>query len=141
MNKPNHRWILGLCISAATAVGCGSTDPSLRFAPSVPGQAATRHSVEATLAVRCKPFASTFDEVVACQRADGTLDSFGDQKIAWRVRYFVRYWAMPCNEEPTEQEAYVFHMVTTDLYDDAALSETERAAIRNVMFDGKTHCK
>ena len=58
-----------------------------------------------------------------------------------RVRYFVRHWEMPCHEAPTEQEGYIFHMVTDDLYNDPDLSDTERVAIRGAMFDGKLHCK
>jgi hypothetical protein len=48
---------------------------------------------------------------------------------------------MPCSEAPTEQEAYAFHMVTYDLETDRDLSDAERVAIRNTMYDGKAHCK
>ena len=74
-------------------------------------------------------------------RANGTLDSFENRKVAWRVRYFVRHWEMPCGEAPTEQEGYVFHMVTNDLYNDPDLNDTERVAIRNAMFEGRIRCK
>jgi len=90
---------------------------------------------------RCAAFAPNFDELVACQRADGTLRSFSDPSITWRVRYFVRHWQMPCGEEPTVQEAYVFQMATDDLYGDAVLDDAARLAIRNAMFDGKVRCK
>jgi hypothetical protein len=52
-------------------------------------------------ATRCQGFAQKFQELAACERADGTLDSFTAHDIGWRVRYFVRYWRMPCNEAPT----------------------------------------
>jgi hypothetical protein len=78
---------------------------------------------------------------VACQRANGTLGSFADPQITWRVRYFVRYWQMPCGEAPTVKEGYVFHMVTNDLYSDTDLTDGQRSAIRNAMFDGKVRCQ
>lgn len=97
----------------------------------------------ATLAAdrpRCEAYAANFAKVVACERADGTLRSFRDWSVAWRVRYFVRFWEMPCGEFPTEQEAYVFHMVTNDLYNDADLSDADRIDIRNLMFAGRVRC-
>jgi hypothetical protein len=130
-----------LSVGVALTAGCGSGDPSLRFPPSASGPAEVATSLQPAITARCKTFAATFDELIACQRADGTLDSFGDRKVAWRVRYFVRYWVMPCNEAPTEQEAYAFHMVTYDLETDQDLSDAERVAIRNTMYDGKAHCK
>jgi hypothetical protein len=48
---------------------------------------------------------------------------------------------MPCGEMPTVKEAYVFHMVTDDLYNDTDLTDTQRIAIRNAMFDGKVDCQ
>ena len=98
-------------------------------------------SAQPALGARCEASASIFAEATACQRANGTLDSFDKTKIAWRVRYFVRHWEMPCHEAPTEQEGYVFHMVTDDLYNDPDLNDTERIAIRNAMFDGRIRCK
>jgi hypothetical protein len=141
VNEPKHCRILGFCVSVALVAGCGNGDPSLRLAPAAPGQADAANSGEASPAPRCKSFVTNFDEFVACQRADGTLDAFSNQKVAWRVRYFVRYWVMPCSEAPTEQEAYVFHMVTDDLDTDQDLSGAERVAIRNTMYNGKAHCK
>ena len=90
---------------------------------------------------RCAGFSSNFPELAACQRANGTLESFGDAKITWRVRYFVRFWEMPCGEAPTVQEGYVFHMVTNDLYNDPDMNDAERMAIRAAMFGGLTRCK
>lgn len=133
--------VLGWCIGVALAAGCGSTGASLPPAPSLSGKAAVVNSVQPSINARCKPFIPTFDELVACQRANGSLDSFANAKVTWRVRYFVRYSEMPCNEGPTVEEAYVFHMVTTDLSDDADLNDSERSAIRSAMFDGKTRCK
>lgn len=89
---------------------------------------------------RCEPFASRFAEYVACERADGTLRGFPERAIAWRVRYFVRYWRMPCGEFPTEQEAYVFHLVTNDLYGDPDLTNAQRVGIRDAMYRGSPHC-
>ena len=89
---------------------------------------------------RCEQYAANFAKVVACERADGTLRSFPDRSITWRVRYFVRYWQMPCGEFPTEQEAYVFHTVTNDLYNDPDLSDADRIDIRNMMFIGRVRC-
>lgn len=78
--------------------------------------------------------------MVACQRADGTLRSFGNAQIAWRVRYFVRYAEMPCGEFPTVDEAYAYHMVVHDLDRDTDLNDGRRTEIRTAMFDGKVHC-
>jgi hypothetical protein len=90
---------------------------------------------------RCAAFATRFAQYVACERADGTLRSFPERQIAWRVRYFVRYWQMPCGEFPTEAEAYVFHLVTNDLYADSQLTGAQRIGIRNVMFRGSVRCR
>jgi hypothetical protein len=90
---------------------------------------------------RCMQFDQNFDEFAACQRADGTLESFTAHDISWRVRYFVRYWQMPCNEAPTIEEGYVYHMVTKDLYKDPDLDNKQRMAIRVAMFQGKVNCK
>ncbi|HEY1883932.1 MAG TPA: hypothetical protein VGG51_12920 [Candidatus Cybelea sp.] len=133
--------VLGWCVGVALAAGCGSTGASLPPAPSLSGQAAIVNSVQPSINARCKPFLPTFDELVACQRANGSLGSFPNPKVTWRVRYFVRYSEMPCNEAPTVEEAYVFHMVMTDLSDDADLNDAERSAIRSAMFDGRTRCK
>jgi len=115
-----------------------------------PAQAAQASQLRAGQAVRgasqfaagrCAEFAQDFDELTACRRADGTLESFSDREIGWRVRYFVRYWQMPCNEAPTIEEGYVYHMVTKDLYKDPDLDDRQRMAIRTAMFDGKADCK
>src|SRR5215472_18801525 len=115
-----------LCLAAALLTGCsdraeasvpavaesqaaessqsqpaGGTDPGLHFTTD-----------------RCQRFAQNFDQLAACRRADGTLASLSAHDINWRVRYFVRYWQMPCNEAPTIEEGYVYHMVTKDLYKD-----------------------
>jgi hypothetical protein len=92
-------------------------------------------------ATRCQPFANDFAQYAACERADGTLRSFAERQIAWRVRYYVRYWEMPCGEFPTAQEAYVFHMVTGDLYRDADLNDAQRVEVRNAMFRGRVGCR
>jgi hypothetical protein len=93
------------------------------------------------VATACKTFSATFYELVACQRANGALNTFSDPEVAWRVRFFVRYWQMPCGEMPTVQEGYVFHMVTNDLYDDSDLDNLQRIAIRNAMFSGAVRCR
>lgn len=136
---------MGRCvIVAASAVallaGCGGA--VLSGTPAVPVPSAMRATVtgQQPVSTRCKQFAADFDELVACERANGTLDSF-DSRIEWRARYFVRYWAMPCGEDPTEQVAYVFQMVTTDLDRDRDLRKAQRSAIRGAMFDGKVRCK
>lgn len=90
---------------------------------------------------RCAGFAPMFEEFAACRRADGTLQTFADFRIAWRVRYFVRYWEMPCNEAPTREEGYVFHMTTADLYADPDLTDPQRIAIRTAMFSGRVRCR
>jgi hypothetical protein len=90
---------------------------------------------------RCKQFAAAFDELVACQRADGTLDSFASRSIGWRMRYFVRNSEMPCNEAPTVEESYFYNAVVNDLNADPDLDAEQRIAIRDAMFDGKIHCK
>ena len=89
---------------------------------------------------RCRSFANDFPKVVACERARGTLRAFESRGISWRVRYYVRYWEMPCGEFPTVEEAYVFHTVTNDLYNDPDLTDADRIEIRNVMFVGATRC-
>jgi hypothetical protein len=48
---------------------------------------------------------------------------------------------MPCGEAPTVKEGYVFHMVTNDLYSDTDLTDGQRSAIRNAMFEGKVRCQ
>lgn len=89
---------------------------------------------------RCDAVAANIPQSAACERADGTLRTFKNHAISWRVRYYVRYWQMPCGEFPTEQEAYVFHMVTNDLYNDQDLSDADRVEIRTLMFDGPVRC-
>jgi hypothetical protein len=96
--------------------------------------------VKGKVSSRCTA-SSTFDELAACRRADGTLQTFAKKNTDWRVRYFVRYWQMPCDEAPTLQEAYIFNMVTNDLYNDTDLNDAERIDIRNAMFDGEVRCK
>ncbi len=91
--------------------------------------------------IRCGTLAASIAKSAACERADGTLRTFRSRAIAWRVRYFVRYWQMPCGEFPTEQEAYIFHMVTNDLYDDPDLTDNDRLEIRNLMFEGPVRCE
>ena len=89
---------------------------------------------------RCSTLAANITKAAACERADGTLRTFKNRAIDWRVRYFVRYWEMPCGEFPTVEEAYVFHVVTNDLYNDADLTDTDRLQIRSLMFEGRVHC-
>ena len=135
------------CSSAGTLTPGGQQVPNAAGTASVPGftpsevSSGQDHLVQPALGARCKAFAPIFAEAAACQRANGTLESFQSRKITWRVRYFVRHWEMPCHEAPTEEEGYVFHMVTDDLYNDADLNDTERVAIRAAMFNGKLHCK
>ncbi len=134
-----HRGVWAICAAAVVATDC-----SPRESLSLPTQASTPIAVNALridVDARCKPFTSMFDELVACQRANGTLLSFANAKVGWRVRYFVRYWRMPCGEDPTVQEGYVFHMVTDDLYKDIDLSDAQRLDIRAVIFDGRIRCK
>lgn len=90
---------------------------------------------------RCGRFSLDFAELAACRRADGTLRTFVQPRIAWRVRYFVRYWKMPCGEAPTRDESYVFAMTTRDLYGDADVNDAERRAIRDAMFEGSVRCR
>jgi hypothetical protein len=49
----------------------------------------------------------------ACQRADGTLRTFNDRQVSWRV----------------------------DLNADTDLTASGRAAIRTAMYEGTPHCK
>lgn len=138
-----------VCLTAVLVSGC--SDRSAASVPVVaPAQAAEASQSQAGDASqpafhfssnRCQRFAQSFDELAACLRADGTLQSFSDRDIRWRVRYFVRYWRMPCNEAPTIEEGYVYHMVTRDLYKDSDLNDRQRTAIRVAMFDGKVNCR
>jgi hypothetical protein len=134
------RWPLAALVSIALVSGCsnGEATPSIELTAS--GQASHSRPAQPAIDPRCRAFALNFAELVACKRANGTLGSFGNPKVAWRVRYFVRHWAMPCDEDPTEHEGYVYHMVTNDLYDDPDLNDTQRVDIRNAMFDGRAHC-
>ena len=135
------------CSSAGTLTPGGQQASNAAGSASVPGllpsetSSGQDHLMQQALRARCKVFAPIFAEAAACQRANGTLESFDSPKVTWRVRYLVRYWEMPCHEDPTLQEAYIYHMVTDDLYNDPDLSDTERVAIRGAMFDGKIHCK
>jgi hypothetical protein len=148
MNIHTQSQRLGYALTTAALMmgaGCagpqiGSSLPATTAAALAPAPAGSNAS-RSTDAARCNAFESTFDELVACQRANGTLESFPYPRITWRVRYFVRYEAMPCGEAPTEQVAYVFHMVMDDLDNDGDLSDTERLAIRTAMFDGTARCK
>jgi hypothetical protein len=128
----------GFCLAVAVG-GCSGPSALRPFSTPATGVAGT--SQRPHPGSRCGVFAPDFEQLVACQRADGTLRSFSDPSITWRVRYFVRYWQMPCGEAPTVDEGYVFHMVTGDLYSDAFLDDSARLAIRDAMFDGKVRCK
>lgn len=136
------------CLAAALLAGCSD-----RAAASVPvtqpqsaqaSQSGPGGAIDPALhlsAGRCMKFDQDFDVLAACQRADGTLQAFTAHDISWRVRYFVRYWRMPCNEAPTIEEGYIYHMVTNDLYNDPDLNNKKRMAIRTVMFEGKVECR
>lgn len=146
MNKHTQPQIVRYALAAALIAGAGCAGPqvasSLPSAPSVaaPSSPFNSNASRSADTARCNAFESTFDELVACRRANGTLQTFSNP-IAWRVRYFVRYQEMPCGEAPTEQVAYVFHMVMSDLDNDGDLTAAQRSAIRAAIFDGKTHCK
>jgi hypothetical protein len=135
------RWALATAVSVSPVSGCGTEGSTPHLEPSAFGKASLADSVQPFVDARCKIFAPDFVELVACERANGTLGSFGNPKVGWRVRYFVRYWEMPCGEAPTEHEGYVFHLVTSDLYDDPDLNGAQRRDIRDAMFDGKTSCR
>jgi hypothetical protein len=134
------RWARSALIGTATLAGCSGGAPSLPAADSASGSPAIARPAEPSDPRRCAAFQAHFNEFVACQRADGTLRSFADPQVAWRVRYYVRYLAMPCGEAPTVEEAYVFHAVIGDLSDDSNLDNTERTKIRSAMFAGKVPC-
>jgi hypothetical protein len=135
------RKALAFCLTGAVLSGCSAEAQDMQAAPSAAEQpdlsvkVVPRHGH-----TRCAPFESNFDEVVACERADGTLRAFEDASIAWRVRFFVRYSEMPCGEYPTVEESYTFHTVVHDLDRDHDLNGSQRAAIRTAMFDGKVRC-
>jgi len=129
-------------VCATALLGCSACAPTAIAPPATPETAvAAPNRVLSAVVERCAIFASNFDEFAACRRADGTLQTFGDFQIAWRVRYFVRYWEMPCNEAPTREESYVFQMTTADLYADLDLIDSQRSAIRNAMFSGRVRCR
>lgn len=69
------------------------------------------------------------------------MRTFGEARIAWRVRYFFRYWEMPCGEMPTRDESYVFGLAARDLYGDGDLTDPQRRAIRDAMFEGRVRCR
>lgn len=131
-------------VAAFLMAGCASSPGSSSVPP--PGVANSAPSVNSAdsadpdQATRCKTFKGRFQLLVACQRANGTLGSFGNHQVTWRVRYFVRYMLMPCGDAPTVKEGYVFHMVINDLYGDGDLNDAQRLEVRNAMFDGKARC-
>jgi hypothetical protein len=128
--------------SLFAAPGCSGTSAATPQTGGLPpAYAAGGDALQPSVTQRCTKFAKTFDVDVACERADGTLRSFPNEPIGWRVRYFVRYRQMPCNEAPTEEESYVFHAVLNDLYGDADLSDAQRLAIRTAMYEGTPRCK
>lgn len=133
-------WNSAFCLGAALTTACNYhvLQTPLMQAPGAQIYAVTLG--QPNVALRCGTFITNFDEVATCQRANGTLQSFDDKQIAWRVRYFVRYDKMPCGEFPTRQEKYIFDMVTQDLYQDPDLNDGNRTDIRNAMFDGNVHC-
>jgi len=130
-----------IIVFAFVAAACSGPDRSgtseLLATPPAPASASTLTDAGG----RCKPFAGVFDELVACQRSNGTLDSFASRNITWRVRYFVRYSEMPCHEAPTVEESYVYHAVADDLNGDQDLDASQRTAIRRAMFEGESRCK
>jgi hypothetical protein len=130
---------LGLC--ALAAVGCSGPDRVGAFYVSSSSPVAPFASGDINTDGRCKPFVRIFHEFVACQRSNGTFDSFVVRNIVWRVRYFVRYSEMPCREAPTVEEAYVYNLVVDDLNTDRDLNSSERIAIRDAMFEGESRCK
>lgn len=129
--------ILFVALPAALAAGCSTPAAIPQSAPMTSIQAQPARIMASS---RCGGFGSAFDELVACERTDGTLGSFASSSVARRVRYFVRYQRMPCGEFPTVQEAYVFHLVTNDLYNDSNLTNAQRLAIRKAMFSGVMRC-
>jgi len=135
-----RRWAMAGAIGATMVAGCSNRESALQFAPSTAMQPNSAAKSTQASPIGCKAFVASFDEFVACERANGTLHSLSNPEIAWRVRFFVRYLEMPCNEAPTVQEAYVFHMVIDDLSNDSDLTDTQRVAIRNAMFQGKVQC-
>jgi hypothetical protein len=130
---------LAFAVCAATVAACSGPDRTGSYVSSSPSTAPIA-AVQPNTDQRCKQFAR-FDELVACERSNGTLDSFAIRTVNWRVRYFVRYLEMPCDESPTVDESYVFNTVVNDLNADPDLDAEQRIAIRNAMFDGKLHCK
>ncbi len=139
MCRKLHRRLLGAC-ACALAAGCAAGVPAFPVPHSTADAPPIVRRAGRAADDACGPFAPRFDELVACRRANGTLESFDDPQINWRVRYFVRYQRMPCNEAPTVEEAYVFHMVTGDLDDDADLTGAQRVDIRNAMYRGSPNC-
>lgn len=133
------RRALTVCVSAAMLGGCSGQRADAPYVPTAP-EARAPQPMQTQSNARCDEFASNFDQLVACRRANGTLTAFPEPEIAWRVRFFVRYERMPCGEAPTVQEGYVFHMVVDDLNADTNLSDTQRSAVRTAMFDGRVRC-
>ncbi len=133
--------VVAAWVSAAFLAGCaagnGSALPEAAAASAPAALGLPLHSESP----RCHPFSRKFDEYVACQRSDGTLSTFADRQVTWRVRYYVRFEEMPCGEVPTVDEAYVFHMVVNDLNADPNITGPQRAAIRGAMYQGTEHCK
>jgi hypothetical protein len=132
-----------IIVFAFVAAACSGPDRSgTSELPATPPAAASAPTPTLTDAGgRCKPFAGVFDQLVACERSNGTLDSFASPNITWRVRYFVRYSEMPCHEAPTVEESYVYHAVADDLNGDQDLDASQRTAIRNAMFEGERRCQ
>jgi hypothetical protein len=136
--RPYFGLVLTLCAVVLTACAGQTGGAQSYLSASVPTDSAP--SVQVDAVARCKQFTKAFDELVACERSNGTLDSFSSRSVAWRVRYFVRNSEMPCDEAPTVQEAYVYHAVVNDLNADQDLDAEQRTAIRTAMFEGKVPC-
>jgi hypothetical protein len=131
---------LTLVVLAFMVAACSGPDRAGSYLSTAPPSASVALR-QVDVNARCKQFAAVFDELVACQRSDGTLESFANRSTDWRVRYFVRNSEMPCDEAPTVEESYVFNMVVNDLNADTDLDADQRIAIRDAMFDGRIHCK
>ncbi|MFY9632024.1 MAG: hypothetical protein WAJ94_10510 [Candidatus Cybelea sp.] len=141
--KPTKRtgaMVVAACVSAAFLAGCAAGNGSALPEAAANAPAALGLPLDSK-SPRCGPFVRKFDEYVACRRADGTLSTFADRQVTWRVRYYVRFSEMPCGEVPTVDEAYVFHMVVDDLNADLNITGPQRAAVRGAMYEGTEHCK
>lgn len=68
-----RRWAKAGARGATMVAGCGNRESALQFAPSTAMQPNSAAKSTQVSPIGCKAFVASFDEFVACERANGTL--------------------------------------------------------------------